>query len=81
MIDRLQYDNVPLGFNEKDVISKIKNEAISFLRLDVYYFKQLAMRAGFYLGGKVRFLADTEALILLILIIFLFKRTPGSLFH
>ncbi|OIJ17316.1 hypothetical protein BKP37_02075 [Anaerobacillus alkalilacustris] len=35
MIDRLQYDNVPLGFNEKDVISKIKNAAISFLRLDV----------------------------------------------
>ncbi|OIJ10617.1 hypothetical protein BKP37_18990 [Anaerobacillus alkalilacustris] len=35
MIDRLKYDNVPLGFNEKDVISKIKNEAISFLRLDV----------------------------------------------
>ena len=34
MIDRLQYDNVPLAFNREDVISRIKNEANSYLRLD-----------------------------------------------
>jgi hypothetical protein len=34
MIDRLQYDNVPLEFNKEDVISRIKNETNSYLRLN-----------------------------------------------
>ncbi|MFJ8248013.1 hypothetical protein [Peribacillus asahii] len=34
MIDRLQYDDVPLEFNEVEVISRIKNEAKIFLGLN-----------------------------------------------
>ncbi|HAM82047.1 hypothetical protein [Ornithinibacillus bavariensis] len=34
MIDRLHYDNLPLDFNKEDVISRIKKEANSYLRLN-----------------------------------------------
>lgn len=33
MIDRLDYDEIPLEFNENDVISRIKNKAKIFLKL------------------------------------------------
>lgn len=32
MIDQLEYDNIPLDFNNDDLISKIKNQAERLLK-------------------------------------------------